>query len=78
MGLADYKITNILPNSVESSFLKFSQFLRSIEIVGLNLWNIILIITFLTIVVGIGWLIFNGVKYFKDKQKEIEKVLQFK
>jgi len=78
MGLSDFKITNILPNSVESSFLKFSSFLRSVELVGLNMWNILLIVSFIFMVFGLLWLSFKGIILIKNNTRKIKKTLKIK
>jgi len=78
MALTDLKITNILPNSVETSFLKLNSFLNNIIIFGLNLYDFLLIIIYFVLIFYVIYLIFKYLPEIKKVEKKLEKIINLK
>lgn len=78
MGLTDFQLTDIIPDSISLTFVKLQEFIDSITIFGLNIYNFILVIIFFGLVIGSFWGLFKLIRFYNENKNTIQSFINIK
>jgi len=78
MGLTDFEIADIIPDSVSLTFSKLGDFLNDIIIVGLNIYDFFLVILFFGLVIGFFYGVFWLFNLYKENKNKFEQIINIK